>query len=252
MSDACKSASRLRLRYVPPLMCLAFMLGLPFGITAQQGWAVAVNDRVENFRLLDHTGASHELYYYGDAKAIVFMVQGNGCPIVRNAMPAFKALRDQFERQGVQFFLLNSNLQDNRTSIRREAETYQYDLPILMDSTQIIGEALKLTRTGEVFAIDPKTWTVTYSGAVDDRLTYENQKAQASHHYLHDAIASMVAARPVEVASTEGIGCLINFPARQRWQRPSTHKSPTAKTLHPSSWTIVCRAIVRADLVHGP
>lgn len=177
--------------------------------------AISVNDRVENFRLLDHTGASHELYYYDNAKAIVFMVQGNGCPIVRNAMPRFKELRDQYAKQGVQFFLLNSNFQDDRAKIIKEADRYSYDIPILVDETQLIGEALKLVRTGEVFVVDPETWTVAYQGALDDRLTYENQKENASAHFLRDAIDNMLAGEPVAVASTNGIGCLINFPEQQ-------------------------------------
>ncbi len=177
--------------------------------------ALEVNDRVDNFRLFDHTGASHELYYFNDAKAIAFLVQGNGCPIVRNAAPRFKELRDEFADQGVEFLMLNSNLQDTRATIAKEAAKYGYDMPILDDETQLIGEGLGLVRTGVVFVVDPQTWTVSYAGAIDDRLTYENQKKEASNHYLRDALASMVADKPIEVASTKGIGCLINFPEQQ-------------------------------------
>ncbi|NOX52545.1 MAG: redoxin domain-containing protein [Gammaproteobacteria bacterium] len=182
---------------------------------ATSSWAIQVNDRVENFRLFDHEGASHELYYFRNAKAIVFMVQGNGCPIVRNAMPRFKELRDEFADKNVQFLMVNSNLQDSRESIAAEVAKYGYDIPILKDETQIIGEALDFVRTGEVFIVDPKTWTIAYQGAVDDRLSYENQKEQASAHYLQDAINNMIDGEVVKVANTNGIGCLINFPEQQ-------------------------------------
>ena len=174
--------------------------------------ALQVSERVENFRLMDNQGASQELYYYSDAKAVVFMVQGNGCPIVRNAMPRFKELRDEYAGQGVQFLLLNANLQDNTVSISKEAEEFGYDIPILIDDSQIIGESLGLVRTGEIFVLDPKTWTVTYQGALDDRLTYEKQKGEAKEHYLKDAIDDMLTGKPVAVASTDPLGCLINFP----------------------------------------
>ncbi|MEE4282655.1 MAG: redoxin family protein, partial [Pseudomonadales bacterium] len=154
---------------------------------ATSAWAVEVGERVENFRLLAHTGDSHELYYYDNLEAVVFLVQGNGCPIVRNAAPRFAELRDEFADQNVKFFMLNSNLQDNRATITKEANEFGYDIPILMDDTQIIGESLDLVRTGEVFVVDPKTWKVAYRGALDDRLTYENQKKEASAHYLRDA-----------------------------------------------------------------
>ena len=184
---------------------------------ATSSWGLAVNEKVENFRLFDHQGGSHELYYYDDMKAVVFLVhrtQGNGCPIVRNAAPRFAELAQQYGGKNVQFFMLNSNLQDNRASIAKEAAAYGYDVPILVDDTQIIGESLDLIRTGEVFVLDPKTWTVAYHGALDDRLTYENQKESATEHYLQDAIDDLIAGESVEVASTEALGCLINFPEK--------------------------------------
>ncbi len=196
-------------------MLRSLSLFVALSLTAS-AWAIKVDDRVDNFRLLDHQGASHQLYYYSDAKAIAVMVQGNGCPIVRNAMPRFKEIRDAYASQGVQFFLLNSNLQDNRSTIEKEAKEFGYDIPILMDDTQIIGESLDLVRTGEVFVIDPKTWKVTYQGAIDDRLHYENQKAKASEHFLTDALDNMLTGEAVKVATTEALGCLINFPEKQR------------------------------------
>lgn len=176
--------------------------------------ALQVAEKIDNFRLSDHLGASHELYRWSDKKAIVVMVQGNGCPIVRNAMPRFKEIRDEFAAQGVQFVMLNSNLQDQRQSIAKEVAEFGYDMPVLVDDTQIIGESLDLIRTGEVFVVDPKTWTLAYHGAMDDRLTYEQQKPKAKHHYLVDALQEMVAGKPVTTSSSKPVGCLINFPEK--------------------------------------
>jgi thiol-disulfide isomerase/thioredoxin len=197
----------------------ATAVAISLSLTAAAALAIAPQDRVENFRLMDNRGDSHELYYYDDMKAVVVMVQGNGCPIVRNAMPRFQALKNEYADKGVQFFLLNSNLQDNRQTVAREAEEFGYDIPVLIDDTQIIGESMDLVRTGEVFVLDPKTWSVTYHGAVDDRLDYETQKAEASEHYLKNAIDDMLAGRQVKVASTEPLGCLINFPEKQNRAR---------------------------------
>ncbi len=185
------------------------------GIFAINAWGLAPQDHVENFRLLDHRGVSHELYYYSDAKAIAVLIQGNGCPIVRNALPRFKELRDEYADKGVQFLMLNSNLQDNRASISEEAAEFEYNIPVLIDDTQIIGESLGLVRTGEVFVLDPKTWTVTYKGALDDRLGYETQRAAAGEHYLKNALDDMLAGDAVQVSSVDALGCLINFPSQR-------------------------------------
>ncbi len=42
-------------------------------LLAVQAWGLEPQQRVENFRLMDHQGGSHELYYFSDARAIVFM-----------------------------------------------------------------------------------------------------------------------------------------------------------------------------------
>ena len=196
------------------MVALAKAMLLALSVVAAPIFALSPGERVDNFRLLDHQGNSHELYRFADRKAVAVLVQGNGCPIVRNAMPRFKELRDQFAAQGVEFVLLNSNLQDDRKNISAEAQAFAYDLPVLIDDTQLIGEALGLVRTGEVFVLDPKTWSVAYHGLVDDRLGYETQKPTAKNHYLRDALESMVKGETVAVSSTKAVGCLINFPER--------------------------------------
>jgi len=176
-----------------------------------QAWAAGPVRRVDDFRLLDHQGDSHHLYYFADAPAVVVMVQGNGCPIVRNTLPRFKELRDEYAAQGVEFLMLNANAQDTRESVAREADEFGIDIPVLIDETQLVGESLGLVRTGEVLVIDPETWTVAYRGAMDDRLTYENQKAEAGSQYMKAALDDLLASRPVALAQTDAVGCLINF-----------------------------------------
>src|SRR5262245_49675755 len=176
--------------------------------------ALAPGDVVDNFRLLDQNGKSHELYYSSDMKAVVIMVQGNGCPIVRQALPALKEIRDQYQVQGVEFLLLNSNLQDKRDAVAAEAKEFSIDFPILLDESQLIGESLGDVRTSEVFVINPKGWKLAYRGPMDDRLSYEKQRPAAGKHYLTDALDDMLAGQPVKVAKADGVGCLVNFPDR--------------------------------------
>jgi hypothetical protein len=179
------------------------------------GAAVAFAERAENFRLLDQHGATHELHWLSDASAVVIMVHGNGCPIVRNAWPAFQEVRAAYRDRGIEFLMLNSNLQDDQSSILKEAETFRMDVPILVDDTQSVGESLELIRTAEVFVIDPQDWEIVYRGPLDDRLTYEQQKPKATEHYLRDALDALLAGEPIAVPERDALGCLINFPNRQ-------------------------------------
>jgi peroxiredoxin len=181
-------------------------------------FAVTPGQKVENFQLLDQAGRSHTLYDAAGDKAIVLMVQGNGCPIVRQAVPALREIRDQYQSQGVEFLLLNSNLQDTAESIAHEEKEFAFGLPILVDNGQQVGEQLGVQRTSEVFVIDPKTWTLAYRGPIDDRLHYERQRP-AEHTYLKDALDSIIAGRPVKVTQAPGVGCIVNFPERGKKSR---------------------------------
>jgi peroxiredoxin len=186
---------------------------LPLLWLAGQAWAVNPGQVVDNFRLLDQNGKSHELYYSSDMKAVVLMVHGNGCPIVRQAVPALREIRDRYQSQGVEFLLLNSNLQDKRDDVAAESKEFNVDFPILLDQAQLIGEQLGVVRTSEVFVIDPKGWKLVYRGPMDDRLSYEKQRP-ASKHYLTDALDAVIAGKPVKVSKADGVGCLVNFPER--------------------------------------
>ena len=104
--------------------------------------ALALGQRVGDFALLDHRGKFHQMSWYGDKELLVLFIQGNGCPIARNAVPALKALRDEFGPSGVAFFMLNPQPQDNRESINEEAARFDYDFPILLDDSQLVAETL--------------------------------------------------------------------------------------------------------------
>lgn len=192
----------------------ALSIVLAVGLASSAG-ALEIGERVKNFTLNDVEGNKQELYKLADKRAVVVMMQGNGCPIVRLAMPLFREVRDQYASQGVEFFLINSNLQDTPAAIKAEADDFGFGLPIWKDDKQQVGEMLKVVRTGEVFVFDPKTWKLMYHGPIDDRLSYEKQRP-VQHRYLADAIDAVLAGKPVPVAKANAPGCLINFPNRSQ------------------------------------
>ncbi|HEX7034291.1 MAG TPA: redoxin domain-containing protein [Pseudomonadales bacterium] len=177
------------------------ILALAALVWAVPALALGPGDRVEDFRLLDHRGQSHHLYYFGDAPAIVLMTHGTGCPMVRDALPGLQALRDAYAPQGVEFFLLNSK--DGRDEIAADAERLGIDLPVLLDPTQLIGESLAVDRTAEVLVIDPATWTIAYRGAAGP--------AKGAAGYVKAALDDLLAGRPVQTARTEAVGCAVEL-----------------------------------------
>ena len=220
---------------VAALMVAAF--GAAGMTTLGAGKAVAASDaiasptKVDNFRLSDAAFGSQELYRLKDAKAVVLITYGNGCPIVRNNAKAYAALKQAYAGKGVEFMALDSSPQDKREDVLAEAKEYGLDMPVLMDTNQLVGEQLGVTRTAEVIVIDPKTWTIAFRGPVDDRVTYERQKAGATEHYAADALDAVLAGQPVKVAHKAAEGCLVNFAARE--QRAQFAKISYAKQIAP-------------------
>lgn len=172
---------------------------------------------VENFALLDHQGRFRELHYHDDAPAIVLMVHGSGCPIVRGSIPALEALAGDYGPRGVIFWLINASPQDDRRSVAAEAEAWGIDLPILIDDAQLVRASLGLERTAEVLVIDPKTWRIVYRGGLDDRLDYEAQKGEPANravatvldHLLDAPLEAPLEARAPAVEPLPVRGCLI-------------------------------------------
>ena len=157
---------------------------------------------VDNFMLVDANMEAHELYRLADAKAVVIVTQSNGDAVMRGQAPALKALKAAYGEKGVEFVMLNSNLKDTREAILAEAQKAGYDTPILMDSYQLVGESLGVTRSAEVLVVNPKTWTVAYRGGLADGSAAK-------------ALDALAAGQPVSVASAApGKGAAIAFPER--------------------------------------
>ncbi len=135
---------------------LYILSSLLIGCSAIPETPQSLDIAIDDFGLYDQRDDFYTLYEHSDASAIVLFVQGNGCPIVRNAVHSLNAIRDEYAPKGVQFLMLNANLQDDRESIRQEADAFSIGYPILIDETQLVAEALDLHRTAEALVIDPK------------------------------------------------------------------------------------------------
>jgi hypothetical protein len=188
----------VRMRRIPSLFAL-LSLGAPL-------LASGTPQTIDNFRLTDQQGASHELYYLSDMKAVVLLAQGANCRASEAAAAALEAMRAKYEPQGVAFLQIDSNRPGRSSSVAAPpvATHLSKGMPILVDETQLIGESLGFTRNGEVLIADPKGWKVAYRGAVGD----------AKGAYVADALDAMLAGTPVRTESTPPQGCALQLNER--------------------------------------
>ncbi|HLZ73553.1 redoxin domain-containing protein [Phenylobacterium sp.] len=122
--------------------------------------------KVDNFMLVDSNMEAHELYRVADAPAVVLVTQQNGDAVVQKLAPQLNKIAADYGQKRVEFMMLNSSAKDSMEAIQAEVTKVGYKIPVLMDDKQIIGESLGVTRSAEALVINPKTWTVTYRGAV--------------------------------------------------------------------------------------
>ncbi|MDA1076679.1 MAG: redoxin domain-containing protein [Proteobacteria bacterium] len=189
-----------------PLLFLSLALSFASGVGAA--------NRVGDFTLLDHQGRSHQMSWYGDHKAIVLLIQANGDQAVRDTALRLKNVRDEFEPQGVVFFMLNPLGEDDRAAIAQEAQQPGYDLPILLDEAQLVAESLGVSRTAQTLVIDPATMTVVFRGALDEVAAQGGSAAAPGKNYLTDALTALLAGESLAADVPAAVGALIDFPGR--------------------------------------
>ena len=178
--------------------------------------ALQAGDIVDNFRLTDHKGKTHEFYYLSDMKAVVLMTQGNSCAASTAAAKKLEDLREKYGSQDVAFLLLNPNLTDSREAIVSTTARAGISAPVLIDETQLISEALGVTRNGEALVVNPRGWKIAYHGDVSG---------------VAGAIDALSAGTEVSKTTTPVTGCPIAMPERDR---KSAHAQISyAKTVAP-------------------
>jgi peroxiredoxin len=197
-----------------------------FGKSPAPAVSASTPERVDNFRLVDAAGRSHELYRMKDAPAIVLVTHKSGASEIKKTAAQIEALKAAYAGKGVEFFLLNSNVGETREAALADAKAHGLSMPVLMDDHQFIGEQLGVERVGEVFVIEPKSWKIAYRGVVAEG------KSPAKAHAAK-ALDAVLAGKPAPVAVTQVKGTKIAFPNRTPQARAAHQEISYADTIAP-------------------
>ena len=166
-------------------------------------WAVVPNvasaQRSTDFALLDQHGVFHQLGRYGEFEAVVLFVQGNGEESSRQALPKLQALRERYSEQGVVVLLLNPHPAQTRVSVLQEMAAAGVELPVLLDSAQVVARSLRVETTAEAFILDPKSHDVLYRGPLDNQSVAGTADSSQLIAYLENALVAILAGQEVAV-----------------------------------------------------
>ena len=142
---------------VTALVVLA-ILGAPATTAAE------ASDRIGDFSLLDAEGYFHQVSWYDNHKAVVLLSYADDDKSLSSLLDAYTQLRDS-AGESFAFFLIDSQARHNRDDIAKGMRARNFDIPVLMDDAQLVGEALALTASGEVLVFDPKRFSIIARGA---------------------------------------------------------------------------------------
>ena len=155
-------------------------------------------ERVGDFALIDHLGMQQHMAWYDDQNAIVILPQANGATDT-TAIAAVADLQVKYAAQGVVFFLMNPGLQTDREAVGADSAVKGLGLPVLMDDTQIISEALGIVNLDQVVVYDPKSFELLYRGPADGRIDKAIQGLVEGKN--DDLIALATQGTPIEYTS---------------------------------------------------
>lgn len=175
----------------------------------------AAQERVGDFNLIDETGTAHQLSKYGYQKALVVISQSNSCSTNQELFGEYRIQQTKWDNEQISFVMINASNNDDVEAVRRFKNSYNPDMPILMDDTQLVAESLGITKAGELVVLDPNSMTVLYRGPMDT----PGRGGEAGTTFLKEtfeAIASGdVRGRDTVVVDFETpMGCELDFPAK--------------------------------------
>jgi len=148
------------------------------------------------------------------AKAVVFVFTATDCPISNRYAPEIQRLRQMYGDKGVRFFLVYPNPADTPALIRDHAKAFGYAPDALLrDPKQALAKAAKVTIAPEAAVF--VEGRLVYHGRIDDRFVdFGLDRPEPTVHDLDEALAAVLAGRPVPHPVTQAVGCYLADYAR--------------------------------------
>jgi hypothetical protein len=157
----------------------------------------------------DLDGVAHAPLVVRGARAHVLVFLATDCPIANAYAPVLRDLREACANEPVRFFLVHVDPGLDAAAARRHAAEFGLAGPILVDGDHALARAVGASVTPEA-AVIGSAGRVLYRGRIDDWFGDVGKKRPGpTRHDLRDAIAAVLAGRPVAEPRTQAVGCPI-------------------------------------------
>lgn len=161
-------------------------------------------------------GGRHRLPGPGDCKAVVLIFVGHDCPISNAYSPEIARLCKEFGPRKVAFCVVYADADLGRKDAARHAEEFGLPCPAILDPQMTLALRVGATVKPEAAVLSPKGERL-YLGRIDDRyVDFGRRREHPTSRDLRDALAAVLAGRPVATPRTKAIGCDIDLPQKPR------------------------------------
>jgi peroxiredoxin len=171
-----------------------------------------------SFSLPDTTGRTVSIDDFADAPALLVTFICNHCPYVKHLKPALAALAREYQARGAAVVAINANdpdayPEDDVEHMRRDAETFGYTFPYLVDGGQDVALAYSAACTPEFYVFD-RDRRLAYRGQFDD--SRPRNAVPVTGRDLRAALDAVLAGQAPNGDQRPSIGCNIKWrPGRE-------------------------------------
>ena len=147
-----------------------------------------------------------------NARVIVLIFAATDCPISNRYIPEIARLDHELAAQGVAFWWVFPNPGDTLAMVQKHAHEFSIATPTLIDFHQELTRMSHAAVTPEaaIFTVKDGSLDEVYRGRIDDRyIAFGQERPQAMHHDLEEAIKAALAGRAIPKPSGRPVGCSI-------------------------------------------
>ena len=169
----------------------------------------AIGDKVPpGEQLRDLRGGRRPLAGFAGHKAVVLAFLGADCPVSNLYLPGLVELEKKYRAKDVLFLAVYPNEPEDVDQVA--GHTADRDVPFLVvkDYGQKLADAVGVTRVPSVAVLDGEL-KLKYRGRVDDQYGVAAKRPMPTRGDLAEALAEVVAGKPVTTPQTDADGCPI-------------------------------------------
>lgn len=142
----------------------------------------------------------------------VYLFLLDECRICQELAPEINTIYKEYEQKGIGFVGLFPNFASKASGIEKFKKKYHIEFQTKTDYYKKMSHKFNAEILPTVVVYNETLQKIEYIGAIND-LYYKpgKRRHQANHHYLRDALQSLLAGNAPVIQSTQAIGCYINF-----------------------------------------